>query len=1016
MNSPLRVLLVEDSEDDALLVLRELSRAGFDVQHLCVDTPREMKATLRDGAWDIVIADYSTPNFDGLAALKIMKESGKDLPFILISSTIDADLAVSAMKAGAHDYLMKQDFARLGPAVHRELIEVQGRQARLLAEGELRRLKEFHEDIVQNIFDGIIVEDEHQVLTFVNPAAARLLGYEPGELIGQYWTLIVPPEQQVLVQEAYQRRTQGIADRYELHMMRKDGTLIPVLVSGAPRYSEGRFCGTMAVFTDISERKRFEDQLRKLKDFNEGIVQNMYEGVGVGDEVGYFTFVNPAMASMLGYSPDELVGTHWVQTVPPDQQDAVSSADSRRRQGHTDRYEVELLRKDGSRLTAEVSGSPIYENGKFSGSLVVFTDITTRKQAEQTLRRRAEELAALHAATLTITAPHDFQSLVHSIIDQAKVLLNAPGGSISLCRPERREIEICEEMTPQGRNYSGIVLKYGEGAVGWVVDHGKPLITEDYRTWPNRSKVYDEDQPIIATLSVPLIWRGQVTGVLQVTEQAENRRFNQEDLELLSLFADQAAIALENARLFEAERAIREQAETLREAAQVLSASLEFDDVLRQILTQIKRLIVFDTANVFLYGSQGKPDRMAGIGYDNEYATSRAAIDLLRDSQILKRMAENHQPLLIADVREAPDWIWVPGAEHVRSFLCVPIMLQNQMAGALMVDNLKAGFFDDDDLRVIQSMAQHMSIAIQNARLYEAERAARERAEALREAARIMGLSLSLDEVLQAVLEQLSRVLPFDSGSTMLVENNKIAIKVSQGYGSEIDPKQVKSVIFNIETDQTCGEVARSGKPMVIQNVQQDSRWIETELSKRIRSWLGVPLISRDQVIGLFSLDRNTPDGFSADEVALAQTFASHAATAIGNARLYQAEEQLAAELMALRQASLSLTASLDLEAVLHAILDSALRFLPGSDNAHIYLYREEDETLTFGAALWADGRRGEALAAPRENGLTYTVAHSGESRVVTDMGTDPLYQFGQRHWNGAIVGLPLKIGQHAQF
>ncbi len=844
MKPVLRLLLVDDSEDDAMLVSRELKRAGYELSFFRVDTPQAMQAALERETWDFVIADYSMPNFSGLAALKLMQDKGLDLPFILVSGTIGEDVAVIAMKAGAHDYLMKDDLMRLAPAVERELQEAHVRTARQQAEEEVRRLKSFNEDIVQNIFDGITITDQNETFNFINPAAAQMFGYQPEELIGKHWSVLVPPDQRHVAQAAYERRRQGISDRYEISMLRKDGARISVLASGTPRFVANQFSGALEVFADITERKRMQDELLKLKEFNEGIVQNMYEGVGIGDADGYWTFVNPAMSNMLGCSTEELIGQHWTDTVPPDQHAIVEAADERRRLGQADRYEVELVRKDGQRITVEVSGSPQFADGSFVGVLVVFTDISARKQVEEALRRRATELAALHSASLTITAPHDMDSLIHSIIEQTMILLNASGASLSLCNPLDREVRIYEEVTATGQRYGGIVLKYGEGAAGWVAEHGKPLIIDDYSTWPQRVSYYEEDQSVKALLSVPITWRDEVTGVLQVNNHAKARRFNEEDTDLLRLFADQAAIAIENARLLEAERANRE------------------------------------------------------------------------------------------------------------------------------------------------------------------------RAEALREATRMIGATLSLEAVLNVTLEQLQRILPCDSGSTMLVEGDRVAIKASRGLGGYA-PETIQGISFDLQTNQISGAVVRTGEPMYITNVQEDPRWEKTEFSSQIQSWLGIPLWVRDRVIGLFSIDRNTNQGFTQEEIALAQTFAAHAATAIDNARLYEAEEQRSAELMALRQASLSLTASLELEAVLYAILESALHFLPEAGNSHIFLYHAENNgRLTFGAALWSDGRRGQPIADPRPSGLTYTVASSGQVIVVNDMLSHPLYVGAPAEWQGAIVGLPLKIGQ----
>ena len=136
----LRVLHVEDSVDDSMLVRRELRKGGYDLTVERLDTPAEMKAALEGGTWDIVISDYSMPRFSGPAALKLLDNSGLDLPFIIVSATITEEMAVATMKAGAHDFVMKGNLARLNPAVQRELREAEERRARRKAEHEERRL------------------------------------------------------------------------------------------------------------------------------------------------------------------------------------------------------------------------------------------------------------------------------------------------------------------------------------------------------------------------------------------------------------------------------------------------------------------------------------------------------------------------------------------------------------------------------------------------------------------------------------------------------------------------------------------------------------------------------------------------------------------------------------------------------------------------------------------------------------------------------------------------------------
>lgn len=151
MNKPIGVLVVEDSEDDALLLLRELRRGGYEPVYERVETHEAMKAALENGRWDIVISDYVLPGFSGLAALNILKKSGQDLPFIIVSGNIGEDIAVGAMKAGAHDYILKGNLTRLIPAVERELREADMRHEKRRAEEALKVERQRAEDVLKEI-------------------------------------------------------------------------------------------------------------------------------------------------------------------------------------------------------------------------------------------------------------------------------------------------------------------------------------------------------------------------------------------------------------------------------------------------------------------------------------------------------------------------------------------------------------------------------------------------------------------------------------------------------------------------------------------------------------------------------------------------------------------------------------------------------------------------------------------------------------------------------------------------
>jgi len=177
MSKQLKVLIVEDSEEDSWLLLRELKRAGYEPVHQRVETAPHMAEALKGETWDIVISDYQMPSFSAPRALKVLHESGEDLPFIIVSGKIGEDLAVAAMRSGAHDYLMKGHLARLVPVVERELREAQQRRSHRITQEAVIRGKVEWEAVFDAVSDLIIITDADGVVSRCN---GKIMSYFPG--------------------------------------------------------------------------------------------------------------------------------------------------------------------------------------------------------------------------------------------------------------------------------------------------------------------------------------------------------------------------------------------------------------------------------------------------------------------------------------------------------------------------------------------------------------------------------------------------------------------------------------------------------------------------------------------------------------------------------------------------------------------------------------------------------------------------------------------------------------------
>ena len=257
MGIPLRVLMVEDSEDDALLLVRELKRGGYEPTHERVATADALEAALDRQSWDLVIGDHSIPHFSGMAALTLVRERGLDVPFICVSGTISEEMAVAAMKAGANDWVTKGHLKRLLPAIERELREAKGRAA-------LRASEAGYETLVEHAPIGIYRSTPQGRFLSANHALVRMLGYASvADVLRLDMARDVyadPAERQRLLdRDTYSDREY---DEVEATWKRKDGRLLTVQLSVRAVRNGARQVEYYETFVrDVTDQRRLQQQL-----------------------------------------------------------------------------------------------------------------------------------------------------------------------------------------------------------------------------------------------------------------------------------------------------------------------------------------------------------------------------------------------------------------------------------------------------------------------------------------------------------------------------------------------------------------------------------------------------------------------------------------------------------------------------------------------------------------------------------------------------------------------------------
>ncbi len=267
MGIPLRALIVEDSEDDVLLIVRELEHSGYEPVYRRVQTAEEMRSALEERAWDVIVADYAMPHFSGMAALELLRRRGLDTPFIVVSGTIGEDVAVAAMKAGAHDYVLKGNLARLGPAVRRELQEARERRARRQAERSLMESEARFRRMADSIQDGLTIIERGQVV-YVNDRACEIVGYPREEYKTMSFLQFAAPEERERLRRlvAETQKAGRVPLKTEFWITRKDGSRRYIQAHCSWSRHDGEIIGHYVVTTDITKRKRAEQLLHALNE------------------------------------------------------------------------------------------------------------------------------------------------------------------------------------------------------------------------------------------------------------------------------------------------------------------------------------------------------------------------------------------------------------------------------------------------------------------------------------------------------------------------------------------------------------------------------------------------------------------------------------------------------------------------------------------------------------------------------------------------------------------------------
>ena len=354
-------------------------------------------------------------------------------------------------------------------------------------------------------------------------------------------------------------------------------------------------------------------------------------------------------------------------------------------------------------------------------------------------------------------------------------------------------------------------------------------------------------------------------------------------------------------RIAELESA-RARAESLFAVTQVLGRSLNLQDTFDAILAELQKVVPYDSSSVqvirgnrlVIVGGRGFDDLqgLLGVGFDLDDQTN-PSIQVLHTRRAQVFGDVSHHRHFMSQVH---------GGGRIRGWICVPLIFGDRVIGVITLDKFEPDFYNVEMAELAQAFAAQAATAIENARLFETERSAREQAETLHAAAQSLGSTLSLRQVFELILSELRKVVPYDSCSVQQVEGSEMVIVGGHGFpnlgellGQRFDWRG---------PDDPAGEVVRLREPVIIGNVSARYEHFNEEIhgEGRVKGWMGVPLLFGDRLIGMLTLDKLEADFYTAAHAHIAKAFAIYAATAIEKARLFNEIQSLLEETKSARR------------------------------------------------------------------------------------------------------------------